>query len=127
MVSGDAAVGAVAGAGAGAGGVPPRPVGDWPVSAIGLGGAPIALAAQIPGQRSAVRMVQAALDAGVTLLDTADVYSRACEASPRALGTNVIGGDPRRNPMSLSAYGLHCEHRSEPLRGGGHRPAFSWK
>ena len=123
--------------------LPSRPVGPWAVSAIGLGGAPIALAAEIPDQRRAVRMVQAALDAGVTLLDTADVYSpelgqgysesvfgravrtwgpgrddvliatkggkywrpdgevqvdgrpeyltRACEASLRALGTDVIG------------------------------------
>jgi aryl-alcohol dehydrogenase-like predicted oxidoreductase len=113
------------------------------VSAIGLGGAPIALAAEIPDERSAVRMVHAALDAGIRLLDTADVYSpglgqgysesvfgqavrtwgpgrddvliatkggkywgpdgrvridgrpeyltRACEASLRALGTDVIG------------------------------------
>jgi aryl-alcohol dehydrogenase-like predicted oxidoreductase len=128
---------------AGAAMLPARLVGDWSVSAIGLGGAPIALAAQIPDERSAVRMVHAALDAGVTLLDTADVYSpqlgqgysesvfgravrtwgpgrddvliatkggkywqpdgevrvdgrpeylaRACEASLRALGTDVIG------------------------------------
>jgi aryl-alcohol dehydrogenase-like predicted oxidoreductase len=55
--------------------LPSRSIGDRTVSAIGLGGAPIALAAQIPDERSAVRMVQAALDAGVTLLDTADVYS----------------------------------------------------
>ena len=63
VVSGEAAV------------LPSRSIGDRTVSAIGLGGAPIALAAQIPDERSAVRMVHAALDAGVTLLDTADVYS----------------------------------------------------
>src|ERR1700759_2328661 len=55
--------------------LPSRSVGDRKVSAIGLGGAPIALAAHIPDERSAVRMVHAALDAGVTVLDTADVYS----------------------------------------------------
>ena len=123
--------------------LPSRRAGDREVSAIGLGGAPIALAAQIPDERSAVRMVHAALDAGIRLLDTADVYSpglgqgysesvfgqavrtwgpgrddvliatkggkywgpdgqvridgrpeyltRACEASLRALGTDVIG------------------------------------
>jgi aryl-alcohol dehydrogenase-like predicted oxidoreductase len=63
VVSGEAAV------------LPSRPVGDRTVSAIGLGGAPIALAARIPDERSAIRMVHAALGAGVTLLDTADVYS----------------------------------------------------
>ena len=123
--------------------LPSRSVGDRKVSAIGLGGAPIALAAHIPDQDDAVQMVHAALDAGVTLLDTADVYSpdlgqgyselvfgravrtwgagrddiliatkggkywrpdgevqvdgrpeylaRACEASLRVLGTDVIG------------------------------------
>ena len=123
--------------------LPSLRAGQRAVSAIGLGGAPIALAARIPDERSAVRMVHAALDAGVTLLDTADVYSpglgqgysesvfgravrtwgpgrddvliatkggkywgpdgqvrvdgrpgyliRACEASLRALGTDVIG------------------------------------
>src|SRR6201996_1069893 len=29
--------------------------------------------------------------------------------------------------MSLSAYGLRCEHRSEPLGVDEPRPAFSWK
>jgi aryl-alcohol dehydrogenase-like predicted oxidoreductase len=123
--------------------LPGRRAGDREVGVIGLGGAPIALAAEIPDEPSAVRMVHAALDAGVTLLDTADVYSpglgqgysekvfgravrtwgpdrddvliatkggkywgpdgqvrvdgrpeylaRACEASLRALGTDVIG------------------------------------
>ena len=127
----------------GAATLPSRPIGPRAVSAIGLGGAPIALAAKIPDEAAAVRVVQAALDAGVTLLDTADVYSpglgqgysesvfgravrtwgpgrddvliatkggkywqpdgavkvdgrpeylaRACEASLRALGTDVIG------------------------------------
>ncbi|HEX4258350.1 MAG TPA: aldo/keto reductase [Streptosporangiaceae bacterium] len=55
--------------------LPSRSIGDRAVSAIGLGGAPIALAAHIPDERSAVRTVHAALDAGVTVLDTADVYS----------------------------------------------------
>jgi aryl-alcohol dehydrogenase-like predicted oxidoreductase len=68
--------------------LPSRPVGPWAVSAIGLGGAPIALAAEIPDQRRAVGMVQAALDAGVTLLDTADVYSPALG---QGYGESVFG------------------------------------
>jgi aryl-alcohol dehydrogenase-like predicted oxidoreductase len=58
-----------------AGVIPQRRLGDRSVSAIGLGGAPIALRPVIPDEAGAVRMVHAALDAGVTLLDTADVYS----------------------------------------------------
>lgn len=53
----------------------PRLVGEFSVAAVGLGGAPIALGAVIPDESSAIRMVHAALDAGVTFLDTADVYS----------------------------------------------------
>lgn len=122
--------------------IPSRRVGERSVAAIGLGGARIALRPVIPDERSAIRMVHAALDAGVTFLDTADVYSphlgrgysesvfglavrtwaagpdiliatkggkywgadgrvrvdgrpeylaRACDASLRALGTDVIG------------------------------------
>jgi aryl-alcohol dehydrogenase-like predicted oxidoreductase len=55
--------------------IPSRRVGERSVAAIGLGGARIALGPVIPDERSAIRMVHAALDAGVTLLDTADVYS----------------------------------------------------
>src|ERR1700759_799726 len=110
MVSGDAAVGAVAGAGAGAGGVPPRPVGDWPVSAIGLGGAPIALATQIPGERSAVRMLHAALDAGVTLLDTAAVYTPQLGRGYResVFGKAVRTWGPGRDDVLIAATGGKC-------------------
>jgi aryl-alcohol dehydrogenase-like predicted oxidoreductase len=55
--------------------IPPRLLGDRTVSAVGLGGAPIALRPVIPNESDAIRVVHAALDAGVTLLDTADVYS----------------------------------------------------
>jgi aryl-alcohol dehydrogenase-like predicted oxidoreductase len=55
--------------------IPPRFLGDRRVSAVGLGGAPIALRPVIPNEADAIQMVHAALDAGVTLLDTADVYS----------------------------------------------------
>ncbi len=55
--------------------LPSRHLGERRVAAVGLGGAPIALRPVIPDEASAIRMVHAALDAGVTFLDTADVYS----------------------------------------------------
>jgi aryl-alcohol dehydrogenase-like predicted oxidoreductase len=77
------------------------------VSAIGLGGAPIALAAEIPDQRRAVRMVQAALDAGVTLLDTADVYSPALGQgySESVFGRAVRTWGPGRDDVLIATKG----------------------
>lgn len=49
------------------------------VSAIGLGAMPLSMNndKQIPSLEDAVATVQAALDAGVTLIDTADIYAPA--------------------------------------------------
>ncbi|GLJ80716.1 aldo/keto reductase [Microbacterium imperiale] len=54
-----------------------RTLGPFTVSAIGLGGMPMSMNndKQIPERADAVATVHAALDAGVTLLDTADIYA----------------------------------------------------
>lgn len=54
-----------------------RTLGPFTVSAIGLGGMPVSMNndKQIPDRADAVATVHAALDAGVTLLDTADIYA----------------------------------------------------
>jgi aryl-alcohol dehydrogenase-like predicted oxidoreductase len=87
--------------------LPSRPIGDRTVSAIGLGGAPIALAARIPDERSAVRMVHAALDAGVTLLDTADVYSPGLGQgySESLFGRAVRTWGPGRDDVLIATKG----------------------
>ena len=87
--------------------LPPRPAGDREVSAIGLGGAPIALAAEVPDERSAVRMVHAALDAGVTLLDTADVYSPGLGRgySESVFGRAVRTWRPGRDDVLIATKG----------------------
>jgi aryl-alcohol dehydrogenase-like predicted oxidoreductase len=51
-----------------------RRIGDTQVSAIGLGGMPMSIAGRPDEQRS-VETIHAALEAGVTLIDTADAYS----------------------------------------------------
>ncbi|MET0133181.1 MAG: aldo/keto reductase [Kibdelosporangium sp.] len=51
-----------------------RRIGDTEVSAIGLGGMPMSVAGRPDEQRS-VATIHAALDEGVTLIDTADAYS----------------------------------------------------
>jgi aryl-alcohol dehydrogenase-like predicted oxidoreductase len=52
---------------------PTRTIGDTPVSAIGLGAMLLSLEGR-PDEPQGVRTIHAALDAGVTLLDTADAY-----------------------------------------------------
>lgn len=53
-----------------------RRIGDRPVSAIGLGAMPLSTKTARPSREDAVAVVHAALDAGVTLVDTADAYAR---------------------------------------------------
>jgi aryl-alcohol dehydrogenase-like predicted oxidoreductase len=52
-----------------------RRIGDTQVSAIGLGAMPMSLEGRPPEQQS-IDTIHAALEAGVTLIDTADAYSR---------------------------------------------------
>jgi aryl-alcohol dehydrogenase-like predicted oxidoreductase len=53
-----------------------RRIGDLTVSAIGLGAMPLSTKTDRPSREDAVATVHAALDAGVTLVDTADAYAR---------------------------------------------------
>ena len=53
-----------------------RTLGPFTVSAIGLGAMPLSLAdGSIPDRDRALVTVHAALDAGITLIDTADIYA----------------------------------------------------
>jgi len=53
-----------------------RRIGNRTVSAIGLGAMPLSTKDPRPAPADGVAVVHAALDAGVTLIDTADAYSR---------------------------------------------------
>src|SRR3990170_321148 len=50
-----------------------RTIGDVTVSAIGLGGMPMSIEGR-PDESRSIATIHAALDAGVTLIDTADAY-----------------------------------------------------
>ena len=52
-----------------------RRIGDVDVSAIGLGGMPMSIEGR-PDEARSLATIHAALDAGVTLIDTADAYHR---------------------------------------------------
>ena len=53
-----------------------RRIGDLTVSAVGLGAMPLSTKEDRPSPAEAEAVVHAALDAGVTLIDTADAYAR---------------------------------------------------
>lgn len=65
-----------------------RQLGDRTVSAIGLGGMPLSRARRstgsLPAREEAIATVHAALEAGVTLIDTADCYA----PDPASFGHN---------------------------------------
>jgi aryl-alcohol dehydrogenase-like predicted oxidoreductase len=52
-----------------------RTIGDRAVSAIGLGGMPMSIEGR-PDRERAIETIRAALDAGITIIDTADAYHR---------------------------------------------------
>jgi aryl-alcohol dehydrogenase-like predicted oxidoreductase len=57
---------------------PTRRLADAQVFPIGLGGMPMSLSSRPPEERS-LRTIQAALDAGVNFIDTADAYSAGAD------------------------------------------------
>jgi aryl-alcohol dehydrogenase-like predicted oxidoreductase len=76
-----------------------RRIGDVEVSAIGLGGMPMSIEGR-PDEARSLATIHAALDAGVTLIDTADAYHRdAHEVGhnetliAKALASHDRGGD----------------------------------
>ncbi|MET8991615.1 aldo/keto reductase [Nonomuraea wenchangensis] len=52
-----------------------RTLANRQVSAIGLGAMPMSVAGHMPDEDQSIRTIHAALDAGVTLIDTADAYT----------------------------------------------------
>ncbi|MCL8017519.1 aldo/keto reductase [Streptomyces sp. AS02] len=90
-----------------------RTLGPHRVSAIGLGAMPLSLEGR-PEERRALATVHAALDAGVTLLDTADSY-------------HLPGAEPGHNELlvarALAAYGGDTDDLLVATKGGRGRPA----
>jgi aryl-alcohol dehydrogenase-like predicted oxidoreductase len=64
-----------------------RTIGDVTVSAIGLGGMPMSIEGR-PDEKRSIATIHAALEAGITLIDTADAYSLA--GKPEDEGHNEL-------------------------------------
>lgn len=52
-----------------------RTIGSRHVGVIGLGAMPMSVAGHMPDEGQSIRTIHAALDAGITLIDTADAYT----------------------------------------------------
>ena len=94
-----------------------RRIGDTEVSAIGLGGMPMSLEGRPDEQRS-VATIHAALEAGVTLIDTADAYH--IDASDAGHNESLIAG-------AVASFGGDTSAVLIATKGGHTRPADgSW-
>ncbi|MEV2230042.1 aldo/keto reductase [Streptomyces phaeochromogenes] len=94
-----------------------RTVGDVQVGAIGLGGMPMSIEGRPDEQRS-VATVHAALEAGVTLIDTADAYHR---------DANEVGHNESLIARAVAEYGGDTSDVLIATKGGHLRPGDgSW-
>jgi aryl-alcohol dehydrogenase-like predicted oxidoreductase len=94
-----------------------RRIGDVQVSAIGLGGMPMSIEGRPEHQRS-VATIHAALDAGVTLVDTADAYH---------VHADEVGHNEALIAEALASYGGDTSSVLVATKGGHLRPGDgSW-
>jgi aryl-alcohol dehydrogenase-like predicted oxidoreductase len=94
-----------------------RRIGDVQVSAIGLGGMPMSIEGR-PDEDRSIRTIHAALDAGITLIDTADAYH---------VGADEVGHNETLVARALATYGGDTSAVLVATKGGHLRPGDgSW-
>ena len=94
-----------------------RTIGNVSVGAIGLGGMPMSIEGRPDAERS-IRTVHAALDAGITLIDTADAYH---------LHADEVGHNESLIATALRSYGGDTSQVLVATKGGHLRPGDgSW-
>jgi len=94
-----------------------RLIGNVQVGAIGLGGMPMSIEGRPETERS-VRTIHAALDAGVTLIDTADAYH---------LHADEVGHNETLIAQALASWGGDASGVLVATKGGHLRPGDgSW-
>jgi aryl-alcohol dehydrogenase-like predicted oxidoreductase len=94
-----------------------RTIGRVTVSAIGLGGMPMSIEGR-PDEDRSIRTIHAALDAGVTLIDTADAYH---------VNAGEAGHNERLIAKALATYPGDTSNVLVATKGGHVRPGDgSW-
>lgn len=89
-----------------------RRLGETQVSAIGLGGMPMSIEGR-PDEARSVATIHAALDAGITLIDTADAYH---------MYADDIGHNESLVARALASYGGDTSSVLVATKGGHLRP-----
>jgi len=92
-------------------------VGRVSVGAIGLGAMPLSTKEDRPSREDAVATVHAALDAGVTLIDTADAYS---------WDESEFGHNELLVARALASYGSGADDVLVATKGGHTRDGREW-
>jgi aryl-alcohol dehydrogenase-like predicted oxidoreductase len=86
------------------------------VSCVGLGAMPLSVTGR-PDEADALRVIHAALDAGMTLIDTANVY---------CLDDADIGHNERLIAKALRSRGKGAKPPLVATKGGMQRPSGTW-
>jgi aryl-alcohol dehydrogenase-like predicted oxidoreductase len=90
-----------------------RRIGDVQVGAIGLGGMPMSIEGRPDDESRSIATIHAALDAGVTLIDTADAYH---------IHADEVGHNESLIARALAAYGGDVSDVLVATKGGHIRP-----
>jgi aryl-alcohol dehydrogenase-like predicted oxidoreductase len=93
-----------------------RRIGDVQVSEIGLGGMPMSIEGRPDDEERSIATIHAALDAGVTLIDTADAYH---------LHADEVGHNESLIAGALASYGGDTSGVLVATKGGHLRPGDS--
>jgi len=94
-----------------------RDLGTMTVSAIGLGGMPMSIEGR-PERSRSIATIHAALDVGITLIDTADAYH---------IGADEVGHNEALIAEALKSYGGDTSDVLVATKGGHLRPGDgSW-
>ena len=89
-----------------------RQIGETKISAIGLGGMPMSIEGR-PEESRSIATIHAALDAGVTLIDTADAYH---------VDADEVGHNETLIARALASYGGDTSEVLVATKGGHLRP-----
>jgi aryl-alcohol dehydrogenase-like predicted oxidoreductase len=95
-----------------------RRIGNRTVSAVGLGAMPLSTKDPRPSAEEAQAVVHAALDAGVTLVDTADAYAR--DEAEFGHNESVVAA-------ALASYGGDTSEVLVATKGGHTRRGTEWE
>ncbi|MEV4110695.1 aldo/keto reductase [Nonomuraea sp. NPDC049695] len=86
-----------------------RTIGNRQVGVIGLGAMPMSVAGHMPDEDQSIRTILAALDAGITLIDTADAYTPSHDD---------VGHNERLVARALSLWGGDADTVLVATKGG---------